>query len=162
MARITSLISRLKTNSELTTALPDLTLKQGEIFGWDHNACVITYDPAEPEAEQLLLHEIGHALLGHADYQRDIELIEMEAAAWERARQLAAKIGSSIDDDLAEDMLDTYRDWLHARSKCPHCSAIGIQTKSSEYRCLACRHTWRVNEARTCALRRYQTTKKRS
>ena len=162
MARITSLISKLKNNAQLQAALPNLTLKEGEIFGWDHTAHAVTYDPSHPQLEPLLLHEVGHAMLGHTNYKRDIELIEMERAAWEEAEKLGEQYSVVIDESLVEETLDTYRDWLHERSTCPHCRATGVQTGARQYTCLACQHIWRVNEARTCALRRYQTTKKRS
>jgi hypothetical protein len=33
-----------------------------------------------------------------------------------------------------------------------------LQSKHLEYRCVACGHHWKVNEARVCALRRYLIT----
>lgn len=108
----------------------------------------------------LLLHELAHAVLKHADYTRDIELIEMERDAWDHARTvLAPRYSVPIDDAIIEDSLDTYRDWLHARSTCPDCQAIGIQIKLHHYRCLACGAQWKVNDARICALRRYKLSK---
>ena len=62
-----------------------------------------------------------------------------------------------VVEDFIEEHLDTYRDWLHARSSCPDCTATGYQTDASTYACPACSHTWRVNEARICQLRRYST-----
>jgi DnaJ-class molecular chaperone len=55
--------------------------------------------------------------------------------------------------------MNSYRDWLHARSTCPVCQATGMETKKSIYTCPACRHQWRVNEARICSLRRYHIQK---
>jgi ribosomal protein L37AE/L43A len=111
-----------------------------------------TADPA------LLLHEVAHAILHHTDYTRDIDLLKMERDAWELASAaLSEKYGVDITSELKEDMLDTYRNWLHKRSICPECQATGVQTASSLYNCLACKTSWRVNEARSCALRRYKT-----
>ena len=81
-------------------------------------------------------------------------------AAWDKALQLAPEYDVAITDELIEESLDTYRDWLHSRSLCPHCNATGVQTATRHYQCLACHHAWRVNEARTCALRRYETKKR--
>ncbi len=161
MQKITSLAKKLQHKARREPHLANLTLRQGEIFGWDHTACAITYNPAHPAAIANLLHEFGHATLDHQSYQRDIELIAMERAAWDRAKVLGQELGIALDTDTVEDALDTYRDWLHARATCPTCTAAGIQTDGMLYTCLACHTTWHVNEARTCALRRRVHTKKR-
>jgi hypothetical protein len=80
----------------------------------------------------------------------------MERAAWEKAGELAPTYEVTIQPDLVEQQLDTYRDWLHDRSVCPNCEANGVQTDVNHYRCLTCDDTWRVNDARRCALRRYR------
>lgn len=85
-----------------------------------------------------LLHEVGHALLGHCDYGTDVERVKMERAAWEKAAELAQKYGVEMDVELAEEELDTYRDWLHKRSKCPQCGATRYQGQNGEYRCPMC------------------------
>lgn len=159
MEKITSIASNLRDSQARLPHLQHLTLKTGEMFGWDHTACAITYNPHAANAAQYLLHEFGHATLEHAQYKRDIELVKMERAAWEWASANAADYGVAIDEDVVEDALDSYRDWLHNRSLCPACNATGIQADARSYSCTACRSTWRVNEARTCALRRYPTKK---
>lgn len=158
MVKITSLTRKLQASAQQHPHLACLTFQRGETFRWDHTACVIYFDPDVAHAESYLLHEFGHALLAHTTYTRDIELIAIERAAWEKAAKLAPEYGIAIDTELIENTLDTYRDWLHARSRCPQCTATGIQTSSHSYRCLACTQSWRTNEARTCALRRYTTT----
>lgn len=96
-----------------------------------------------------LLHETGHALLGHTSYVADIELLKLEVAAWDRAKQLAKELGTSIDENHIQDCLDTYRDWLDKRSICPNCGTKSIQTdKGSKYRCFNCHTTWRVSNNR--------------
>ena len=102
-----------------------------------------------------LLHELSHGLLGHSDYDRDVTLIAMERAAWDKAKDLAGSYELTIDEDFIESNLDSYRDWLHARSTCPNCGATGLQTKKLAYSCPACNQKWRVNEAKICALRRF-------
>lgn len=149
----------------LKNAYPDLTFSEAEQFSWSPSKKTVFYNPTLPHATSLLLHELSHALLEHRNYQRDIELIAMETAAWEKAQLLANEYVAILNDpsldiseDAIQDHLDTYRDWLHARSTCPQCSATGFQTGKSTYACPACSHTWRVNEARLCALRRYSTS----
>lgn len=157
MEKITSLAKKLLNKARATPHLSDLTLKEGEIFGWDHTACAITYAPAATNANAYLLHEFGHALLNHASYKHDVDLIKMERAAWDEACHLGRAMGVTIHDNLVEDSIDTYRDWLHNRSLCPNCSATGVQATPDSYQCVACHTTWRVNEARTCGLKRYAT-----
>lgn len=150
MLSITSLVSKLQHD------YPNIIFAEGNDFHWSPVDKTITYAESATDERVQLLHELSHALLGHTDYKKDISLIEMERAAWEYAKNtLGQAYNQDIPDDTIEDALDSYRDWLHARSTCPNCEATGIQTKKEEYRCLACRTKWRVNEARICALRRY-------
>lgn len=158
MESITSLTKKLA-HAKLTTLTGAvITLERGTDFSWDPQAVTVRYATTGEHATALLLHELGHALLGHGAYTTDIELVAMERAAWEQARTLGATYHVPLTDDLIEDSLDTYRDWLHARSLCPYCGATGVQAGARTYHCLNCTGTWRVNEARTCELRRYKTT----
>lgn len=128
-------------------------------FSWSPSKQTIYYTTGETDTGHtiaFLLHELSHAVLSHADYNRDIELINMERQAWDKAKELASTYSVRIDDDIIETTLDSYRDWLHARSTCPNCSATGIQIKNRTYNCPVCHGQWRVNEARICALRRYK------
>lgn len=102
-----------------------------------------------------LLHELGHALLDHNDFAQDIELLHIERDAWNKACEIAAKYDVAIDDEQIEDALDTYREWLHARSKCPNCQQTGVQSvKTGVYSCVNCLAKWTTNDARICGLRR--------
>ena len=160
MVEISWLIKSLKNNAATSADLKHLTFQTGEVFQWNHTACAITYNPTVENAPLYLLHEYSHALLRHKNYQHDIDLIKMERAAWDMAKSIAPRYDTTINDDLVEDALDTYRDWLHARSQCPQCSATGIQIDSQHYGCLACHTTWHVNTAASCALRRHVTKKR--
>lgn len=133
---------------------PDITFAPGETFQWQPAHKTVTYQQSTgTDSSALLLHEVGHALLGHSQYHTDVELLAMERQAWDYAKQQLQHY-AQISDDVAEDSLDSYRDWIHARSTCPSCTATGIQKSLKQYRCLACSQRWTVNEARTCALRR--------
>jgi hypothetical protein len=149
MLSITSLLASLK------DTYPQFTFKPTDDFSWSAAEHTVYYNTSVKNAWVFLLHELAHGLLGHADYTRDIELLAMERQAWERAKTLAADYNLTIDDEVSESTLDSYRDWLHARSTCPNCTATGLQIKKHTYSCPACGTTWQVNEARTCALRRY-------
>lgn len=148
---ITSLIAKLQID------YPRYHFANGQEFRWLPQEKAIFYDTSTNDPASLL-HELAHALLGHDSYRRDVELIAMERAAWEYASQsLAPTYGIIVASDIIEDALDTYRDWLHARSTCPHCGATGVQVKERLYRCVTCFTQWRVNDARSCALRRWKT-----
>lgn len=142
--------------ARLSADFPSYLLVPSDDFHWSAPEHTVYYDTASSD-EAALLHEFAHARLGHHEYLKDIQLIEMERDAWQYARtELAPRYDVQIDDDAVEDALDSYREWLHARSTCPACKATGLQTQKDTYRCLACSTRWRVNEARTCALRRYK------
>lgn len=101
------------------------------------------------------LHELGHAVLGHSEYRQDIELLQIERAAWNKAKELALTYGINIDDDTIERALDTYRDWLHQRSKCPNCGQTGLQNIDTlDYRCPNCQYTWRAIGGKSTRLKR--------
>jgi hypothetical protein len=147
--------STLSLLPKLEKDYPQLVFAPGERFAWSPDAQTVFYDKSDLTNTSLLLHELAHGLLGHHDYSKDIELITMETEAWDKALELATRYSVDITDETVQDTLDTYREWLHARSTCPECEATGYQSGKSEYTCVACAHAWRVNEARICALRRY-------
>lgn len=153
MRSMSSLIHKLK------ASYPDFSFVKAEHFSWSPETQTIFYDPSQANATHLVLHELSHGILGHRQYRRDIELVAMETAAWEKAREYADEYNVRFKEPIIQDHLDTYRDWLHARSTCPQCSANGYQTKAFEYECPACTHKWRVNEARLCGLKRYSLQK---
>lgn len=154
---VTTMPSITSLRKSLQTAYPQFLLVKGDDFYWSPKDSTITYSTQTPQAAERLLHEYSHAILGHVSYRRDIELIAHERDAWNHAKTvLAPQFGTRVAADVIEDDLDTYRDWLHARSTCPHCTATGLQTDAKEYTCVACRGKWTVNEARICALRRYK------
>jgi hypothetical protein len=144
--------------ASLRTAYPQFDFKEDVTFYWSPTTQTIH---SVPDAHQWLaytLHELSHALLGHTHYTQDIRLLAHERDAWEYATSiLAPSHHTAITDDLIQSSLDTYRDWLHRRSTCPNCQTTGIQSNHHTYQCLACLATWRVNEARSCTLRRQLT-----
>lgn len=142
--------------SKLSLKHPGYTFTPGDHFRWSPNSLEITYNPSDKHVKEHILHELAHALLGHSDYDRDIQLIAIERDAWHYAKEnLSSEHEIAIEDTVVQDSLDTYRDWLHARSTCPNCRATGMQDKKYHYRCLACHNRWRVNDARICGLRRH-------
>lgn len=88
--------------------------------------------------DSLILHELGHALLGHRDFKTDIERLKMERAAWEKGREVAKNLKITLNEELIETELDSYRDWLHQRSKCYKCGLTRYQTPDGKYHCPKC------------------------
>lgn len=145
---------------QLQAKFPDIRYVAGEQFSWSPETNEIFYstETAGTRADWSLLHETGHALLGHKNYQADYELVRLEVAAWQKAKQVAADIGITIDDDHIQDCLDTYRDWLHKRSICPTCNTKCLQQSDFvHYRCFNCHTVWRVSNNRFG--RTYRSTK---
>ena len=151
--------SMLSLISKLQKDFPTIKFETGKRFSWSPERDTVFYDETDADNLLLLLHELSHGVLGHKSYQKDVQLLSMEATAWDKALELAKQYDVTPDQDAAQDNLDTYRDWLHARSTCPQCQATGFQKTKNTYECVACSHIWRVNEARLCALRRYSITK---
>ena len=147
---------------QLQREYPAFTFRQGDAFYWSPHQKTIYYTPLRTVEDTLsLLHELAHAVLNHRSFETAIELLDMERDAWTQALTVFAPrfLSSYSADELrevAETALDEYRDWLHKRSTCPHCSATGVETSPHQFRCLVCRGSWHVNDARSCALRRYK------
>jgi hypothetical protein len=145
--------------------LKSVTLLSGDTFLWSPKDKTVVYDftkLVEDTGQWSLLHEIAHATLGHQTYESDFELLQLEVAAWEEAKQSGAKLHIDIDDNYIEDCLDTYRDWLHQRSTCPTCGSVGLQHDPREYRCHNCLSTWHVSTSRFCRPYRMKKTLKKS
>ena len=116
---------------------PDFRFISGKKFTFRPPKTIVI-GPHESQDELLLLHELGHALSGHKNFGTDIERMKMEVEAWEKAKEIAPKYRISIDEDMIQGELDTYRDWLHSRSKCKKCGLTCYQTPDGEYHCPRC------------------------
>ena len=144
----------------LEADFPEVKFKWGAerfSFRFRNGAPVVFLGEPQPNFALLALHELGHALCKHKDYTRDVERIKIESAAWERAktvlldyqakassnseevgnRELAA-ILPEWDEDFVQEKMDTYRDWLHAKSRCKKCGLTRYQTADKKYHCPRC------------------------
>lgn len=135
---------------QLAKLTPGISYRSGASCYWSPEQQMITYkaNQVKPSAQWTLLHEAAHAILGHTDYKTDIELLLLEVAAWEKAKQLGIDLGVAIDEEHIQDCLDTYRDWLHERSTCPRCSVVSMQISTHEYSCHNCSARWQVSTSR--------------
>lgn len=142
--------------AKLTQDYPEYRFIQGPVSRWESKHTTIHYNPSEAHSDWVVLHELAHACLAHASYQRDIELLQMEREAWHYAKtSLAPRYAIEIDPEFIEDHLDTYRDWLHTKSTCPACSLNGMELAKHRYQCLACGHQWRTNAGTKTRVTRY-------
>ena len=138
---------------QLQALFPALQFTPGDLFVWSPETQEIIYkrDACDEGAAWSLLHESSHALLEHKTYGTDFELLKLEVAAWEHAKQLAARLEITVDEDHIQDCLDTYRDWIYARSICPRCGTKSIQQADlCSYRCFNCHEHWQVTPQRFC------------
>lgn len=116
---------------------PDLRFVAGKKFAFRPPRTII-YEQEAANFDLLVLHEVGHALCGHKTFKMNIKRLKMEMEAWEKARELAKKYDVPFDDDVAQGELDTYRNWLHQKSRCPKCGLTRFETPEGEYRCPQC------------------------
>jgi len=137
----------------LRTRFPNISYREGSTFCWSPRTREVFYVPSQrsQSATWSLLHETAHALLGHIAYQTDFELVRMEVAAWEKAKDIGEAMDVLIDEDHVQDCLDTYRDWLCARSVCPQCNTQALQQANLRYyQCFNCHMQWKVTPSRFC------------
>lgn len=147
--------------AQLTTDYPHIKFQEGETFYWSPKTKTVTYAPGSTQplvAQWSLLHEVCHGILEHKSYTSDFELVQLEVAAWQQAKQLAKKYDIKIDPEHVQDCLDTYRDWLHMRATCPTCSTVSTQKDSNTYECFNCHTVWHVSNSRFCRPYRRKST----
>ena len=149
---MTNLLASLKKN------FPNITFEEARNSSWAPEANKIYYKPLSKNRDWSLLHEMGHMLSNHQTYRFDIELLQMELEAWQKANELAAKYNILIDKDHIEDCLDSYRDWPYKRSSCPNCSQTGLENEIGKYSCINCGQIWRVTPERFCRVYRKTTS----
>lgn len=148
--------------AKVSNDYPRLKFIEGAHFSWHAHKKHVSYKTSQEDTGHhvwALLHELGHALLDHADYANDVELLQLEVAAWEKAVELGRQYGFTIEEDYMEDCLDTYRDWLHLRSTCPNCYSRTPQENQTTYRCFNCQTRWHVTRSRLCRPYRSKQTK---
>ena len=127
---------------------PQFKFKPGPQEHWSPRTKTITYELNGDNLQFGLLHELAHALLGHDSYRNDFELVKLESQAWQKAAEIGRKYGVKVSDDHIQNCLDTYRDWLHRRSKCPSCGMHALQPNAKSYKCFNCGEIWLVSSGR--------------
>jgi predicted NBD/HSP70 family sugar kinase len=131
----------------LSLEYPQFSWRLGDRFKYKPEKTIIVNQNETipmPHFALLTLHELGHALSNHKDYKTDVERLRIESEAWQRAKSEISKHPEwkkytiSYDEDFAENELDSYRDWLHQKSKCKKCGLTKYQTTDGIYHCPNC------------------------
>lgn len=122
---------------KLQADFSEFCFKRGEKFAFRPPKTIVI-GLEEPHDSLLTLHELGHALCGHCSFGTDVARIKMEREAWEKARELCKKYGVIYDEAAVENELDTYREWLDKKSRCPSCGLTRFQSPDGTYHCPRC------------------------
>jgi hypothetical protein len=137
--------------NKLKKDYPDIKFRAAKQFSWSPVTQEVLYATGNNKTGRWsVLHELSHALLEHNSYMYDYELIQLEMEAWEKAQKIAANYQQVIDEEHIQNCLDTYKDWLFRRCRCPVCETQGIQDKPTLYRCFNCHAIWHVTASRFC------------
>ena len=138
-------LNKIQILNQLKKDYPQFKFIKGNNYFWSSTKKAVYY--RLPINLSLVLHELGHGVLGHTDYDLDIDLVKKEADAWRKAQQLAENYNLKIGAALIKSKLETYKNWLNKRSRCPNCGLIGIQNATSlNYSCINCHQKWSVPE----------------
>ena len=129
----------------------------GDHFVWQPRSNRISYVEdavLESDGSWSLMHELGHATLEHHSYRDDLQLLMMEVQAWDKAKELAIKYDIEIAEEHIEKCLESYRGWLHKRSRCIDCKTNSLQLDVVTYQCHNCGTKWMVPESKLCKVRK--------
>lgn len=139
--------------NSLRQRLPDVKFVNSSSFYWSPKTNTVFIDRGildTAHGEWALLHEFAHAQLCHQSYSTDVELLMLEVDAWQIAEELGEELSCKINSEHVQDCLNTYRDWLYARSTCPTCALNSLQIDETTYQCINCLTRWSVSPSRFC------------
>lgn len=140
--------------NKLRVLSPSIEFKEAGSFYWSPQTKTVYFDRsslATSPGQWALLHEFAHAQLHHETYPNDAGLLMLEVSAWQVAEQVSLELlDNKIDSEHVQDCLNTYRDWLYARSTCPTCALNSLQINETTYQCMNCSTRWSVSPSRFC------------
>ena len=116
---------------------PELRFVQGRKFAFRPPRTVVIGE-VETNDSLLFLHELGHVVSGHQSFSTGVKRLKMEAEAWAKARELAERYEVEWDEEVAQEELDSYREWLHRKARCPKCGLTRYQTPDGVFHCPQC------------------------
>lgn len=139
--------------SKLQKHLPGITFAEAKTFYWSPKTKTIFMNNGAletGEGQWTLVHEAAHAKLQHKAYKTDVGLLMLEVEAWQAAEQMSPQLDLQIHKEHIQGCLNTYRDWLYARSTCPTCELNSLMVEETVYVCLNCSTRWIVSKSRFC------------
>lgn len=143
--------------AQIRSDFPDLNFSSSSNFVWSSINKTVYYNEDRLSSETgswSLLHELGHAVLGHKKYRDDLELLILEVMAWSKAKELAKTYELKIDNEYIDNCIETYRNWIHKRSKCYNCDTVSLQSDIDTYICHNCHSEWQVPVSKLCKVRK--------
>lgn len=150
--------------NKLKKLVPGIRFEEASTFYWSPKNSTIYMNSSRLESDEgqwALIHETAHATLDHQGYKTDAGLLTLEVEAWHKAVELGKTLNLLINEDHIQECLNTYRDWLYARSTCPTCMLNSLQIDETIYLCLNCSTRWSVSGARFCRPYRMQSRHKK-
>lgn len=131
--------------TSLEQDFPDLHFTYGKRFSFRPPKTIVIGPDEGEKTPMLLFHELGHALSGKHSYKTAVERLKIESIAWSEGKKAYERCLVSgryslpdWDDDFVEESLDTYRDWLHSKSKCKNCGLTMFQNQDGTWECPYC------------------------
>ena len=131
--------------TSLKQDFPDFHFTYGKRFSFRPPKTIVIGPYEGDKTPLLVFHELGHALSGQYAYKTAIERLKIESIAWSEGKKAYEKCLASgryslplWDDDFVEANLDTYRDWLHTKSKCKICGLNMFQNQNGTWICPYC------------------------
>lgn len=135
-------------HKKIIASYPKIKFVESPVFYYSAVDQTVHYDSGRLSSDEglyKLIHELGHATLGHKNFTSGIKLIRLETEAWAEATKIADNFGIQIPNEYIERCLDSYRDWLHKRSTCPKCGNISVESDENLYKCFNCMQKWTVS-----------------
>lgn len=131
--------------TSLKQDFPDFHFTYGKRFSFRPPKTIVIGPDEGTKTPLLIFHELGHALSGQYIYKTAIERLKIESLAWNEGKKAYEKCLTSgryslppWDEEFVEENLDTYRDWLHAKSKCKTCGLTMYQGADKKWLCPFC------------------------
>lgn len=126
--------------TSLKQDFPDFYFTYGKRFSFRPPKTIVIGPDEGEKTPMLLFHELGHALSHQYSYKTAVERLKIESIAWSEGKKAYQNYHSlpPWDDDFVEENLDTYRDWLHTKSKCKACGLTMFQNQDGTWECPYC------------------------
>lgn len=139
--------------TQLSADFPDFDFTYGKRFSFRPPKNIVIGPYEGKNTLLLVFHELGHAISGEYQYNLAVERLKIESKAWQEAKKIYELCKTndkypdlpSWDDEFVEENLDTYRNWLHTKSRCLSCGLTMLQKPDRSWYCPYCSTYCRPN-----------------